>query len=133
MDLGPKKVLIEEHKNKLAILVVIKENPFYREKLKELIYYFEKIFELQQQINQTTHVCVEDYALTHDLVSLVFSEQSVKILEVIPLIFKSIQQTKSRSSKSKYFSQPQNTNQKVQTRMNEKQNKKIKPLHRMSK
>jgi hypothetical protein len=71
MDLGPKKVLIEEHKNKLAILVVIKENPFYREKLKELIYYFEKIFELQQQINQTTHVCVEDYALTHDLVSLV--------------------------------------------------------------
>ncbi len=123
MDLGPKKVLIEERSNKMAILVVKKDLSFYREKLIELVDYFNKIFEIQEQISQRTHVCVEDYALANDLVSLIFSDQSMKILEVIPLIFKSIQKNKGS----------QENNKKVNPRRKAKENKKIKPLHLMRK
>ncbi|MFX0087003.1 MAG: hypothetical protein ACFFAU_15200 [Candidatus Hodarchaeota archaeon] len=123
LDLGRKKVLIEERGNKMAILVVKRELPFYRNKLIELVDYFEKIFELQEQISQRTYVCVEDYALANDLVSLIFSDQSVRILEVIPLIFKSIQKNKPG----------QYNNKKFQSRRKEKEKKKIRPLNLMRK
>ncbi|MHA2305236.1 MAG: hypothetical protein ACXACU_07555 [Candidatus Hodarchaeales archaeon] len=104
MDLGPKKVLIEEHENMMAILIVMKDLPFYRKKLDELINYFEKLFELQQQINLKTHVCLEDYALASELVSLIFSERSMDMRDIVPLVFKTIQKNDSNSIKSKYFS-----------------------------
>lgn len=103
MDLGSKKVLFEDHENMMAVLIVLKDLPFYRKKLEELVNYFEKLFELQQQINLKTHVCLEDYALTSELVSLIFSEQSMDMLDIIPLIFKTIQKNDSKGTKSKYF------------------------------
>ncbi len=103
MDLGPKKVLFEDRESMIAVLIVLKDLPFYRKKLEELVNYFEKLFELQQQINLKTHVCLEDYALTSELVSLIFSEQSMGMLDIVPLIFKTIQKNDSESIKSKYF------------------------------
>jgi hypothetical protein len=90
IDLGKKKVLIEEKKDYFAILVTTDDSLFLREKLKKLTDYFEKIFELQLQINSNTCVCLEDYALTSDLISLVFEEQTGQDLGIIPIIFKSI-------------------------------------------
>lgn len=132
MDLGPKKVLIEERGNKLAILVVIKDSPFYRKKLEELIDYFEKIFELQEQIDQTTHVCVEDYALTDKLVSLVFSDQSVNIIELIPLVFKAIQKNKPKSFMPEYLSFQLNTNKNSQYDKKLKGKEKIEVVNKIS-
>ena len=101
VDLGSKKVLIEERKNILAILITTVNTSFLREKLEELADYFEKMFELQQQINLETRVCLEDYALTTDLVSLVFRDQPTRVLEIIPVIFKSIRKNKTLSTKKK--------------------------------
>ena len=63
--------------------------------IEELTDHFEKIFELQQQINLETYVRVEDYALTSELVSLVFKDRPKRILEIIPVIFKSIRKNDS--------------------------------------
>ncbi|MFX0174544.1 MAG: hypothetical protein ACFE9L_21915 [Candidatus Hodarchaeota archaeon] len=90
IDLGMNKVLIEEKKDYFAILVTTDDSHFLREKLKKLTDYFEKIFELQLQINNNTCVCLEDYALTSDLISLVFDKQTGQDLGIIPIIFKSI-------------------------------------------
>lgn len=95
IDCGHKKILIDERRNLLAVLVTTQNSHFLREKLKELIDHFEKLFELQQRINLTTHVCLEDYALTTELVSLVFKDQPARVLDMIPLIFKSIQKRNS--------------------------------------
>ncbi|MFX0185624.1 MAG: hypothetical protein ACFE95_21275 [Candidatus Hodarchaeota archaeon] len=90
IDLGKKIVLIDERKNYFTILVTTKNTIFLREKLRKFTDYFEKIFELQFQINNNKCVCLEDYALTSDLVSMVFDDQSGRSLEIIPIIFKSI-------------------------------------------
>ncbi|MFX0151876.1 MAG: hypothetical protein ACFFAJ_13895 [Candidatus Hodarchaeota archaeon] len=90
IDLGKNQVLIEEKKDYFAILVATNNSFFLREKLKKLADYFEKIFELQLQINNNTCVCLEDYALTSDLISLVFDEESDQDLGIVPIIFKSI-------------------------------------------
>ena len=99
MDLGSKKVLIEERENILGILITTVNSSFFREKLEELANHFEKMFELQQQINLETYVCLDDYALTTELVSLVFKDQPTRVLEVIPIIFKSIRKNKSITTK----------------------------------
>ena len=90
IDLGKKKVLIEERRNLLAILITTDNSQFLRLKLEEITNHFEKMFELQQQINLETCVKLEDYALTAELVSIVFTDQPKRILEIIPIIFKSI-------------------------------------------
>jgi hypothetical protein len=90
IDLGKKKVLINEKTNLLAVLVTTEDTPFLYQKLEELTDHFEKLFELQQQINLETCVRLEDYALTSELVSLVFKDRPKRILEIIPVIFKSI-------------------------------------------
>ncbi|MFW9903001.1 MAG: hypothetical protein ACFFFH_01595 [Candidatus Thorarchaeota archaeon] len=90
IDLGEKKVLINERTNLLAILITTEDSPFLYQKLEELTDHFEKIFELQQQINLETCVRLEDYALTSELVSLVFRDRPKRVLEIIPVIFKSI-------------------------------------------
>jgi len=85
IDLGKKKVLIDERKNYFAILVTVEDSLFLRKKLRKFTDYFEKIFELQFQINNNKCVCLEDYALTSDLVSMVFDDQSSRGLEIIPI------------------------------------------------
>lgn len=90
IDLGKKKVLIEERRNLLAVLITTDNSQFIRLKLEELTSHFEKMFDLQQQINLETCVKLEDYALTAELVSIVFTDQPKRILEIIPIIFKSI-------------------------------------------
>ena len=95
IDLGEKKVLINERRNLLAVLVTTQDTSFLYKKLEELTDHFEKIFELQQQINLETYVRVEDYALTSELVSLVFKDRPKRILEIIPVIFKSIRKNDS--------------------------------------
>ncbi|UCG01004.1 MAG: hypothetical protein JSW11_15470 [Candidatus Heimdallarchaeota archaeon] len=95
IDLGEKKVLIDERKNLLAVLVTTQDNSFLHKKLEELTDHFEKIFELQQQINLETCVRLEDYALTSELVSLVFKDRPKRVLEIIPVIFKSIRKNDS--------------------------------------
>lgn len=93
IDLDKKKVIIEEKGDLLGILVTIEYSPVIREKLIELLDYFEKIFQLQREISSLgKHVCLEDYALTSELVDLVFEKQPLKVLEIVPLIFKSIRQ-----------------------------------------
>lgn len=101
MDLGSKKVLIEEKQNFLTILITTNYSPLLRNKLKKLADLFEKMFELQQRISLVTQVCVEDYALTTDLVSLVFEDKPTRVLEIIPVIFKSIRKNKSLKEKEK--------------------------------
>ena len=95
IDLGERKVLIDERSTSLTVLVTTENSLFLRGKLEELTDYFEKIFELQKRINLTTRVCLEDYALTADLVSLVFKDKPTRVLEIVPLIFKSIRKTNS--------------------------------------
>ena len=95
IDLGRKKVLVDERRNLLAVLVTTDNYPFLCRKLEELTDHFEKMFELQQQINLETCVRLEDYALTAELVSLVFKDQSTRVLEIIPVIFKSIRKKNS--------------------------------------
>ncbi|MFW9902900.1 MAG: hypothetical protein ACFFFH_01090 [Candidatus Thorarchaeota archaeon] len=101
MDLGSKKVLIEEKQGFLTILITTINSPLLRNKLKKLADLFEKIFELQQRISLVTQVCVEDYALTTELVSMVFEDEPTQILRIIPVIFKSIRKNKSLSTKEK--------------------------------
>ncbi len=95
IDLGRKKVLIDERSTSLTVLVTTENSLFLQGKLKEMTDYFQKIFELQQRISLRTRVCLEDYALTADIVSLVFQEKSTRVLEIVPLIFKSIRKTDS--------------------------------------
>lgn len=95
IDLGQKKVLIDERRNLLAVLVTTQDTPFLYQKLEELTDHFENMFELQQQINQETCVRLEDYALTAELVSLVFTDRPKRVLEIIPVIFKSIRKSNS--------------------------------------
>ena len=92
IDLGRKKVLLEECNNILSVLIVTKFLDVLKEKLAEFTSYFTKIFELQQQINEKSClVSPEDYALTAELVPLIFTSVPRKPLELIPLIFKTIQ------------------------------------------
>ena len=92
IDLGRKKVLLEERNNILSVLIVTKFLDVLKEKLAEFTSYFTKIFELQQQINEKSClVSPEDYALTAELVPLIFTSVPRKPLELIPLIFKTIQ------------------------------------------
>lgn len=104
IDLGPKKVLIEEYENILAILIATTNSDFLRAKLKELADHFEKMFELQQRISAETRVSLEDYALTAELVSMVFQDQPTRVLEIIPVIFKSIRKNKTTKSGQKTLS-----------------------------
>ena len=98
IDLDKKKVIIEEKGDLLGILVTIEYSSIIREKLIELLNYFEKIFQLQREISSLgKHVCLEDYALTSELVDLVFEKQPLKVLEIIPLIFKSIRKGNIRN------------------------------------
>ncbi len=92
IDLGQKKVLLEERKNVISVLITTKFVKILKTKLAEFTNYFTKIFELQQQINEKTClVSPEDYALTAELVPLIFTSLPRKPLELIPLIFKTIQ------------------------------------------
>jgi hypothetical protein len=92
IDLGRKKVLLEERNNILSVLIVTKFLEILKDKLAEFTQYFTKIFELQQQINEESClVSPEDYALTAELVPLIFTSIPRKPLELIPLIFKTIQ------------------------------------------
>lgn len=104
IDLGSKKVLIEEYENILAILIATTNSDFLRAKLKELADHFEKMFELQQRISAGTQVSLEDYALTAELVSLVFQDQPTRVLEIIPVIFKSIRKNKTIKPSQKTLS-----------------------------
>jgi hypothetical protein len=99
MDLRSKKVLIEEKQNFLTVLVTTINSPLLRSKLKKLADLFEKMFELQQRISLVTQVCAEDYALTTELVSLVFEDGPSRVLEIIPVIFKLIRKDKSLKEK----------------------------------
>lgn len=101
MDLGSKKVLIEEKQGFLIILITKINSPILRNKLIKLADLFEKMFELQQRISLVTQVCVEDYALTTELVSLVFEDKPTRVLEIIPVIFKLIQKEKFLKEKGK--------------------------------
>ncbi len=93
IDLGRKKVLIDERINLLVVLVTTEDSSFLIKKLEELTDHFENMFELQQQINLETCVRLEDYALTSELVSLVFKDRPKRVLEIIPVIFKSIRRS----------------------------------------
>jgi len=96
IDLNEIKVLIEEKGDLLGVLIATDNKPILREKLSELLVQFEKIFQLQRRIDDLgKHVCLDDYALTADLVALIFKDVSPKILEIIPIIFKSIRNDKS--------------------------------------
>jgi hypothetical protein len=91
-DLGKKQVLLNEGNNILSILITTRYVKLLESKLEEFTTYFSKIFELQQQINrESAFVCAEDYALTSDLISMIFSPRGQKPLEFIPIIFKTIQ------------------------------------------
>lgn len=92
IELGRKVVLINE---KDTILAVLKLNgsvnsPIFYDKLEALTDHFEKLFEFQQQNSLETCVCLEDYAMASELVSLIFNDQPTSVLEIIPLIFKAI-------------------------------------------
>lgn len=105
IDLKGSKVLIEEKGNLLGILIATENSPILRSKLIELMIQFEKLFQLQTGIDELgKHVCLEDYALTSDLVTLIFNKKSQRILEIIPIIFKSI-----RNSKLGIYSRTDNT------------------------
>lgn len=91
IDLDQKQVLIEEYENLISVLITKRNHSFFRIKLQEITSYFQKLFELQQQINLASHVCMEDYALTSDLVSYVFQKNPGFTLDLIPIIFKRIQ------------------------------------------
>jgi len=102
IDLESKKVLIREKNNTLAVLITSQFREISNEKLTEFSEYFSKIFELQKQINEETcFICSDDYALTSDLVSLIFTDQPSKTLKLIPLIFKIIQKPHFQRSKEK--------------------------------
>ena len=92
IDLGGKKVLIKEEKNILTVLITTRYVELLESKLEEFTTYFSKIFELQQQINrEACLVSAEDYALTSELVPLIFTSKAKNPLAMVPLIFKTIQ------------------------------------------
>ena len=101
MDLGSKKVIIEEKERFLTILISTINLSILRDKLKKLADLFEKMFELQQRISLVTQVCVEDFALTSELISLVFQDKPTQVLGIIPVIFDSIRKNKSFLTKEK--------------------------------
>jgi len=90
IDLKEKMVLIEDHENLLSVLIVNKEIPIFRKKLIELTTSFERMFEIQLQINESNFVCPDDFALTSNLVSMIFSSENSRVLELVPIIFDSI-------------------------------------------
>ena len=91
INLSKKSILVESKADILSILVVKKVSPKIKEMLKKFSITFNHLFELQQQINrQSNLVCKEDYALTNDLINIIFSIPSNKALDLIPLIFKMI-------------------------------------------
>ncbi len=90
IDLGGKKVLIDERETLLAVLVSSIDLKHIREKLREFTNCFERMFELQQRISQVTHVCPEDYALASELVEFIFDDNPSRVLQIVPLIFRSI-------------------------------------------
>ena len=92
INLSKKSILVESRADILSILVVKKISPKIKEMLKKFSITFNHLFELQQQINKRSNlVCKEDYALTNDLIHIIFSIPSNKTLDIIPLIFKMIQ------------------------------------------
>ncbi len=96
INLAKKSILIESQEGILFILVVKRTSLQTKIRLKEFAKYFHFLFELQQQINKRSNlVCKEDYALTSDLINLIFSNSSSSPLELIPLIFKEIQKIPS--------------------------------------
>ncbi|MHA2112069.1 MAG: hypothetical protein ACXADW_12635 [Candidatus Hodarchaeales archaeon] len=100
IDLDSKKVLIREKNDILAVLITSQFNEILNEKLTEFSSYFSKIFELQNQINEESClICSDDYALTADLVSLIFTDQPQKTLRLVPIIFKIIQKDPFQRSK----------------------------------
>ncbi len=90
IDLKEKMVLIEDRENLLSVLIVNKEIPVFRKKLIELTTSFEKMFEIQLQISETNFVCPDDFALTSNLVSMIFSSENSRVLDLVPIIFDSI-------------------------------------------
>ncbi|MFX0171659.1 MAG: hypothetical protein ACFE9L_07045 [Candidatus Hodarchaeota archaeon] len=99
LDVGKKKILIEKGSNILVVLITTTYTPFYRRKLDRITDFFEKIFSLQLQINSEILVHQEDYALTGDLIRFVFNDQTTCMLKIVPIIFKSIQQSSIQMSK----------------------------------
>ncbi|MHA1942154.1 MAG: hypothetical protein ACW99F_15480 [Candidatus Hodarchaeales archaeon] len=97
ISLGRKTILVESREGILSILVVKRSSPIIKEKLKKFAIFFNHLFELQQQINkQSNLVCREDYALTTDLIHIIFSIPVESPLKLIPLIFKVIQANPSK-------------------------------------
>jgi hypothetical protein len=103
VDVGEKKILVERSSSILVVLITTTNTPFYRKKLKEMTDFFEKLFSLQLQINSETLVRQEDYALTDDLIKLVFNDHPHSRLKIVPIIFKSIQQSSIKISKKPRF------------------------------
>ncbi len=100
IDLDSKKVLIREKNDILSVLITSQFSEILNEKLTEFSLYFSKIFELQNQINEESClICSDDYALTTDLVSLIFTSQPQRTLRLVPIIFKIIQKDPSLRSK----------------------------------
>ena len=100
IDLDSKKVLIREKNDILSVLITSQFSEILNEKLTEFSLYFSKIFELQNQINEESClICSDDYALTADLVSLIFTCQPQRTLRLVPIIFKIIQKDPSLRSK----------------------------------
>ncbi len=104
VDLGKKKILFEERKTFYIVLVSLElskeEFCVIFQRLKMLAEYFENMFILQQQITARTYVCLDDYALTSDLISLLFNEKQTDFMKIIPVIFRSIQKKSSLISKN---------------------------------
>ena len=100
IDLDSKKVLIREKNDILSVLITSQFSEILNEKLTEFSLYFSKIFELQNQINEESClICSDDYALTADLVSLIFTSHPQRTLRLVPIIFKIIQKDPSLRSK----------------------------------
>lgn len=105
INLGKRSILVESRADILSILVVKRISPKIKQSLKKFSIFFNKLFELQQQINkQSNLVCKEDYALTNDLIHVVFSIPSDRPLDLIPLIFKMIQKSSSKNSRINRYS-----------------------------
>ncbi|NHJ01923.1 MAG: hypothetical protein EAX86_07240 [Candidatus Heimdallarchaeota archaeon] len=108
IDLGEKKVLIEHQPKILAVLITTFDLKHIRNKLREFAIYFERMFELQQRISLVTHVCPEDYALASELVSFIFNDHPSRVLEIVPLIFKSIRMDKGGGSQFSFNKKKEN-------------------------
>ncbi|MFW9854069.1 MAG: hypothetical protein ACFFFG_03385 [Candidatus Thorarchaeota archaeon] len=97
IDFFTKKVIIEENQQQqfLTVLITTRDNPFVRKKLRKFTECFAQIFQLQHQINlRKNYISKEDYALASEFVSIIFSNNSNRILNLFPLIFDSIRTEK---------------------------------------